>query len=153
MRDFVQRGGFWVVSQALLFLVLAVLALRFRSESRRPAAVIAGGILLSSGAGLALAGAIALGRDITPFPKPSERARLVRSGAFSLIRHPIYAGVTFASLGWAIVSKSRPALLMAFGLIPFFDAKARQEEKWLREKFSAYAEYEQDVKRFIPLIY
>ena len=42
---------------------------------------------------------------------------------------------------------------MALGLMPFFDAKARREEKWLREKFSEYGEYESRVKRFIPRIY
>ena len=103
--------------------------------------------------GVALTGAIALGRNITPFPKPSEKAQLVRHGIFSLIRHPIYTGVMFASLGWALVWQSWPALLTASGLIPFFDAKTRREEKWLREKFADYGEYEKCVKRFIPRIY
>ena len=96
---------------------------------------------------------IALGSNITPFPKPSEKAQLVRRGIFSLIRHPIYTGVMFASLGWALVWQSWPTLLMALVLILFFDAKARREEEWLREKFSEYGEYEKCVKRFIPRIY
>ena len=112
-----------------------------------------GGILLSIGTGVALAGAIALGRNITPLPKPSEKAQLVRRGIFSLIRHPIYTGVMLVSLGWALVWQSWPALLMALGLIPFFDAKARREENWLREKVSEYGEYEKCVKRFVPRIY
>lgn len=56
-------------------------------------------------------------------------------------------------VGVALVWQSWRALLMALGLIPFFDAKARREEKWLREKFSEYGEYEKCVKRFIPRIY
>ena len=139
------RGG--------ILLAVVLLAVRFRGERRHSVAVIPGGILLSIGTGAALAGAIALGRNITPFPKPSEKAQLVRRGIFSLIRHPIYTGVMFASLGWALVWQSWPALLAASGLIPFFDAKAGLEEKWLREKFADYGEYEKCVKRFIPRIY
>ncbi|HEY5741321.1 MAG TPA: isoprenylcysteine carboxylmethyltransferase family protein [Terrimicrobiaceae bacterium] len=151
--NFVQRGGFWVLSQGLLLLGVVLLAVRFRRERRHLVAVISGGILLTIGTGVALTGAIALGRNITPFPKPSEKAQLVRHGIFSLIRHPIYSGVMFASLGWALVWQSWPALLTASGLIPFFDAKTRREEKWLREKFADYGEYENCVKRFIPRIY
>ena len=153
MTNFFQRGGFWVLSQGLLLLAIVLLAVRFRSEACYPGAVICGGILLSIGTSTALAGTIALGRNITPFPKPSEKTQLVQSGIFSLIRHPIYTGVMFASLGWALVWQSWPALLMALGLMPFFDAKARREEKWLRQKFSDYDEYESCVKRFIPRIY
>ena len=83
----------------------------------------------------------------------SSNLQLVQRGIFSLIRHSIYTGVIFASLGWALVWQSWPALLIALGLMPFFDAKARREEKWLREKFSEYGEYESRVKRFIPRIY
>jgi protein-S-isoprenylcysteine O-methyltransferase Ste14 len=142
-----------VLSQGLLLLVVVLLAVRFRRESCHPVTVIPGGILLSIGTGVALAGAIALGRNITPFPKPSGKAQLVQRGIFSLIRHPIYMGVMFASLGWALVWQSWPALLLALGLIPFFDAKSRREEKWLREKFCDYGQYEKCVKRFIPRIY
>jgi protein-S-isoprenylcysteine O-methyltransferase Ste14 len=35
----------------------------------------------------------------------------------------------------------------------FFDAKARHEERWLRQKFPAYAAYAQQVRRFIPWLY
>ena len=151
--NFVQRGGFWVLSQGLLLMAVILLAVRFRRKRHHSVAVIPGGILLTIGTGVALTGAIALGRNITPFPKPSEKAQLVRRGIFSLIRHPIYTGVMLASLGWALVWQSWPALLTASGLIPFFDAKTRREEKWLREKFADYGEYEKCVRRFIPRIY
>lgn len=45
-------------------------------------------------------------------------------GIFSSIRHPIYTGLMDASLGWAPVCQGWPALVMALGLIPFFDAKS-----------------------------
>ena len=105
------------------------------------------------GAGVALAGAMALGRNLTPFPKPSDSAQLVRHGIYAVIRHPLYTSVIAVALGWALVWQSWPALLVAVMLVPFFHAKARHEERWLREKFPDYADYERRVRRFIPWIY
>ncbi len=109
--------------------------------------------LLGLGAGIILAGAAALGSNLTPFPRPLDRAVLVRQGIFSLMRHPVYAGLLMMSVGWALVCQSMPALSIAFGLVPFFDAKARREERWLREKFPDYGDYQRRVKRFIPGVY
>ena len=50
-------------------------------------------------------GVIALGRTITPFPEPSEQTVLVRSGIYSAIRHPIYAGLMLAALGCPDLAK------------------------------------------------
>jgi protein-S-isoprenylcysteine O-methyltransferase Ste14 len=153
MTNFVQRGGLWVVSQAGLLLAVIFLALRFRKNGPHPLSAISGGILLAGGMGVALTGTIALGRNITPLPKPPDQAKLVRGGIYSAIRHPIYAGVVLASLGWALVWRSWPAMLMALVCIPFLDAKARREEKWLRKRFPEYREYERRVKRFLPRLY
>ena len=105
------------------------------------------------GAGIALAGALALGRNLTPFPKPTEQAQLVRHGIYAIIRHPLYTSVISVSIGWALVWQSWPALLVAVTLIPFFHAKVRYEECWLRQKFPEYADYEKRVRRFIPWLY
>jgi protein-S-isoprenylcysteine O-methyltransferase Ste14 len=153
MTNFLRRGGLWVVSQALLLLAVILLASRSHGSRGHPVSTVSGGILLASGTIIALSGAIALGRNITPLPKPSERAHLVRSGIFSIVRHPIYTGLVLASSGWALLRRSGPALLTALGLIPFLEAKARREENWLREKFPEYREYAASVKRFIPRIY
>jgi protein-S-isoprenylcysteine O-methyltransferase Ste14 len=37
--------------------------------------------------------------------------------------------------------------------MPFFDLKARREERWLRERFADYDDYARRVKRFIPGFY
>jgi protein-S-isoprenylcysteine O-methyltransferase Ste14 len=153
MTNFFERGGFWVLAQGVLLLAIILLAIRFHDERGCPVVFFSGFILLSIGVGVGLAGAVALGRNITPFPKPSGKGLLVKRGIFSFIRHPIYTGVMLSSLGWALVWQSWPALLLALVLIPFFDAKARREEYWLRKAFSDYADYERCVKRFIPWVY
>jgi protein-S-isoprenylcysteine O-methyltransferase Ste14 len=112
--------------------------------------MIGGVALLVIGAGIALAGALALGRNLTPFPKPGEQAQLVRHSIYAVIRHPLYTSVIAGAIGWALVWQSWPALLVALSLIPFFPAKARREERWLREKFPEYADYERQVRGFVP---
>jgi protein-S-isoprenylcysteine O-methyltransferase Ste14 len=151
--NFSQRGGRWVLAQGTLLSVIVLLAVRFRGREHHPIAVATGATLFGLGAGIILAGAAALGSNLTPFPRPLDRAVLVRQGIFSLMRHPVYAGLMMMSVGWALVCESMPALSIAFGLVPFFDAKARREEQWLRKKFPAYSDYQQSVKRFVPGLY
>jgi len=150
MIRFFQRGGAWVLAQGLLLMGVILLAVIFRGGGFGCLIVSAGVAMLLLGAGVAVAGTRALGRNLTPFPKPKERAQLVRHGIYARIRHPLYTSVIAAALGWALVWQSWPALLVAAALIPFFDAKARREERWLREEFPESAEYEQRVRRFTP---
>ena len=142
-----------MVGQGILLTAVALLAACFRGGGFLIGVRIAGVALMIAGAGIALAGAMALGRNLTPFPKPADSAQLVRHGIYAVIRHPLYTSVIAVALGWALVWQSWPALLVAVTLIPFFSAKARREERWLREKFPQYAAYEQRVRRFIPGIY
>jgi len=141
-----------VAGQVVLLTAVALLAVCFRGGGF-PIVVMAGVALMLVGAGVALAGAMALGRNLTPFPKPTESAQLVRNGIYAVIRHPLYTSVIAVAIGWALVWQSWPALLAAATLIPFFAAKARREERWLREMFPEYGEYEKRTRRFIPWIY
>ena len=153
MTRFFQRGGAWVLGQSVLLVAVVLLAVFLPGTGFNPVIVTAGAALMLVGAGVALAGALALGKNLTPFPKPTEQARLVRHGIYALIRHPLYTSVISVSIGWALVWQSWPAMLVAAALILFFHAKARQEERWLREKFPEYADYERRVRRFIPWLY
>jgi protein-S-isoprenylcysteine O-methyltransferase Ste14 len=130
-----------------------VLALAFHGDWTRLDMILSGGVLFALGAAFGIAGVIALKSNRTPFPKPCEGSRLVQSGIYGHVRHPLYTSVILASLGWALVWQSRPALLVAVALVPFLHAKARREERWLRERFPDYADYEKRVKRFLPWVY
>ena len=136
--------------QSVLLAAVILLATFFRGGGFHPAAVIAGAALLIIAAGVALAGALALGRNLTPLPKPGDQAQLVRHGIFSMIRHPLYTSVMAGAIGWALLWQSWAALVAAAFLIPFFLAKARREERWLRDKFPEYADYKRQVRGFIP---
>lgn len=151
--SFVQRGGWWVVGQFLLMLVVAVLAITDHTVSRSFSIFVGGLVLFAASAVCGLAGLLVLGRNLTPFPKPTATARLVRRGIYSLIRHPLYTSVFCAAVGWSLVWQSWPALIASLAMGIFLDAKARHEERWLRQHFSEYAAYARQVRRFIPWIY
>ena len=150
---FVQRGGWWVVGQILLLLAIAVLDINGRAASKPLPIIICGLVLIVAAAICSLAGLLALGRNLTPFPKPSAKTELVQHGIYRLIRHPLYTSVFCAAVGSSLLCQSWPALVAAVGLGVFFDAKARHEERWLRQQFPEYAAYERRVRRFIPWIY
>jgi protein-S-isoprenylcysteine O-methyltransferase Ste14 len=148
-----QRGGLWVLGQGMLLGAVIAGGILCRNQWQSLALPLCGAFLLLVSAGFGWAGTISLGRNLTPFPKPSASSRLVQTGIYGLIRHPLYTAVFCGSVGWALVWRSWPALLAALALAPLFDAKARVEERWLRQQFPEYAGYEQRVRRFVPWIY
>lgn len=152
-NSFVQRGGWWVVGQFMLLLAIAGLGIVCRATSKLHGGVVFGAVFLVTSAVCGLFGTLALGRNLTPFPKPTASARFVQHGIYALIRHPLYTAVFCAAVGWSQVWQSWPALAVSLFLALFFDAKARHEERWLRRQFPDYAGYELHVRRFIPWIY
>jgi len=150
---FLERGGLWVVVQGVLLLAVIVCALVWHNQWQSFPVMLFGALLLLAAAACGIAGALALGRNLTPFPQPSRPTPLVRSGIYGWMRHPLYTAVICASIGWALVWQSWPALMAAMALGPFLDAKARREERWLKRRFPDYARYEEHVRRFLPWVY
>jgi protein-S-isoprenylcysteine O-methyltransferase Ste14 len=150
---FLQRGGLWVLGQSALLCAIIAGGILCRNQWHCFPLTLYGAFLLLVSAGCGLAGAVGLGRNLTPFPKPSAGSRLVQTGIYGLMRHPLYTAVFCGSVGWALVWQSWPALFAALALAPLLDAKARREERWLRHQFPEYAGYEQRVRRFVPWVY
>jgi protein-S-isoprenylcysteine O-methyltransferase Ste14 len=98
-------------------------------------------------------GLLDLGPNLTPVPAPRDDARLVESGSYASVRHPIYGGLIATAVGWALVMASPLALLLAFVLAGFFELKSRREEAWLRERYGGYPAYMERTRRFFPGIY
>ena len=150
---FIRRGGLWVLCQAVLFFAAFGGAVIFPGCWYSPAMTVAGLCLLGL-AGLAgLAGAVSLGGNLSPFPQPLRASRLVQSGIYRLVRHPLYTAVFCAALGWSLLFGSGLGLAGALCLGLFLDAKARAEERALRRRFAEYEAYQRRVKRFIPWVY
>ncbi|MFN3927639.1 MAG: methyltransferase family protein [Pseudanabaenaceae cyanobacterium] len=94
-----------------------------------------------------------LGKNLTPLPHPKPDANLVTTGVYGWVRHPIYSGVIWLALGFAIWQGSLAHVLGTVGLMLFFDRKASREETWLMDKFPEYHAYQQQVKKLIPFLY
>jgi protein-S-isoprenylcysteine O-methyltransferase Ste14 len=153
MQNFLHKGGSWVLAQIALILAVLVLAQVLRGPPWSRVCIPVGSALIFVGAVFGIAGVGSLGRNLTPFPKPPESARLVRTGIFRIVRHPLYTSLILATVGWAVIWSSGSALATAVGLAALLDAKARLEERWLRAKFHDYSSYAEKVSRLLPWIY
>jgi protein-S-isoprenylcysteine O-methyltransferase Ste14 len=149
-EGFFQRGGGWVMAQFALMGAVALSAIVWRGQLAAGWLLYFGIALVAAGAVFGVAGARALGKLRTPFPKPRPDSRLVEHGIYARVRHPLYTSVMLVSLGWALCWQSVVALAWALAQIPFFLAKARREERWLQERFPDYADYARRVPGFLP---
>ncbi len=150
---FLERGGLWVAAQAVLFAAVVASGLLWHHQWTSTATDILGWLFAVVAVACGISGAASLGRNLTPFPRPSAQSRLVQHGIYGLIRHPLYTAVMSGILAWALFRASWPALGVFVAVMVFLNAKSRREERWLRERFLDYANYQQRVRRFVPWLY
>ena len=153
-----KRGEWYLVVQAGLFLLLA-----FGPRSNQMTGKwafpypwicsLGGRGMILIGILLAATGAVNLGKNLTPLPSPKANSVLIVAGAYRLVRHPIYSGVTFMAIGWGVWLQSWLTICYALFLFAFFDIKSRHEERLLADKFPEYSAYRRRVRKLIPFIY
>jgi protein-S-isoprenylcysteine O-methyltransferase Ste14 len=158
LPDLGPRGEGWVIGQLALLGLLVVLSVP-RLPDLWPAdvlgwlAFLVGSAAVGLGAWIVIRAVRDLGSSLTPLPRPRDDARFVESGIYARIRHPIYAGLILAALGWSLLTRSLPALAVALALAVFLDAKARREEAWLIQRYASYPAYRLRSRRFVPNVY
>jgi protein-S-isoprenylcysteine O-methyltransferase Ste14 len=153
-----RRGEGWVVAQLVLFTIIFIAGLRdlVGHGSLSPwglAASVIGMVAIVVGSGVAGRGIWDLRSSLSPFPRPITGAPLVESGAYRLIRHPIYSGLVLGAIGWGLITGSILALGAAGLLFLLLAAKSHREEAWLVAIHPEYGAYQQRTKRLIPWIY
>jgi len=153
-----ERGEWYVIAQVFIFALVAIGPARLPGWPAWPSpwstiATLAGLALMIAGAALAIAGVLRLGPNLSVLPAPKDCIELVESGAYRIVRHPIYSGLIFGALGWGLWRHGLLTVGYALGLFVFFDVKSRLEERWLAERFPGYSEYRTHVKKLIPGIY
>jgi protein-S-isoprenylcysteine O-methyltransferase Ste14 len=155
LPDLGRRGEGWFLLQLLFFGAIAVSGAAGPAWGGWPRVVGLGlgSVLICCGGVLSLRGVVDLRENLTPFPKPLPGARLVESGAYRLVRHPIYGGLILGAFGWGLVTASPLALLGAIALTGFLDLKSRREEIWLSDKFEDYGTYRSRTRRLLPWLY
>jgi protein-S-isoprenylcysteine O-methyltransferase Ste14 len=110
-------------------------------------------LLVLAGMLVVVSASRALGRGLTPFPRPPDSGQLVESGPYAVVRHPIYSGgilfftgIALALSWWALVGTAVLAALWAL--------KLRVEERFLADRYPAYADYRDRTRyRLIPYVY
>lgn len=147
-----KRGEGWFVVQLVLFAIILlappVPPMTFPLWLR----ILGLGILVIGGV-FGTGGVLALGSNLTAFPKPIAGGTLVTTGVYSYVRHPIYTGLILGTLGLGLFRASLLGIGLAAVLFIFFDLKARREEKWLVEAYTGYEAYRKRAKKLLPWVY
>lgn len=110
-----------------------------------------GALLTVLGVAFAIWGRYDLGRDWGIHPK--EDHKLVTSGAYAYVRHPIYAGAMLALFGSALTG-SIVALVLFIISILFCLRRIKNEERTMLDLFpEQYQNYQTRTKRVIPFVW
>jgi protein-S-isoprenylcysteine O-methyltransferase Ste14 len=109
--------------------------------------------LTLAGAGFAIWARAYLGRNWSAIVTIKEDHRMVRSGPYALVRHPIYSGFLLALLGSALaLGEVRGLVAVALAFLAWW-FKSRLEEQFMEQRFGAeYAVYKRRVKALIPFV-
>ena len=155
LPDLGPRGEGWVAIQAALFFLLAVAGTLGPAWGEPWLGIgrVAGTVLVATGLTIVGLGLLGLRENLTAVPRPVDGGRLVDTGIYGLVRHPIYTGIVVAAVGWGLLSASPASLAVAAILGLFFDLKSRREEAWLLAAYPDYATYRRRVRKLIPFIY
>ncbi len=83
--------------------------------------------------------------------KPAGQ-RIIRSGPYRLIRHPMYAGALL--LLWASIAGHLSIVNGAIGIVAtlLVAGKIVFEERLLKASYAGYAEYSESTKALIPFV-
>ncbi len=83
-----------------------------------------------------------------------DKHRLVKTGPYRHIRHPIYSGTLLAVLSIPIFTSSLPGFLLALLGVPLFIHRIENEEEMLIDEFGDdYRRYRESTWRLLPYVY
>ncbi|MEO7570494.1 MAG: isoprenylcysteine carboxylmethyltransferase family protein [Croceibacterium sp.] len=78
--------------------------------------------------------------------------RVVDTGPYALVRHPIYTGMILAAIGIAVI-RATPWALLGAGLMALgFALKAKVEERFLEGEIGGYDAYRARVPMIVPFL-
>jgi protein-S-isoprenylcysteine O-methyltransferase Ste14 len=84
-------------------------------------------------------------------PKEERSAKLITSGAFRYLRHPLYMSTILFYLAFVIPTVSIISLVLWVLIFAFYDFIAGYEEKILEEKFGEeYSSYRSKTAKWVP---
>ncbi len=85
-------------------------------------------------------------------PKMKENAKLITTGIYGYIRHPMYLSVLLMMLGFFVSSPSIIEAILLILLTIVLVLKAKKEEAIWSDETQEYLSYKKKTKLFIPFI-
>jgi protein-S-isoprenylcysteine O-methyltransferase Ste14 len=80
--------------------------------------------------------------------------KVISTGPYALVRHPMYAGALVMLFGLPIALGSWWGLLVVVGMMPALVWRLLDEEKFLARNLPGYVDYQNEVRyRLIPLLW
>jgi protein-S-isoprenylcysteine O-methyltransferase Ste14 len=84
------------------------------------------------------------------WPQPSSDAQLITTGPYAWVRHPMYTALCLNCAGLAVWYGTWYQGLAAALVLPIVVAKARLEERHLRQLFATYPAYAAITPMLLP---
>ena len=89
----------------------------------------------------------------TVFKEVRDPPRVIHTGVFSYVRHPIYFSALLFYLGFVFTTLSLFSMALLVGIFIFYDYIAAFEETQLEQKFGqAYRDYRERTPKWIPKV-
>lgn len=141
------KGNLLVVLQFALISAIVLMAI---DEVNTPWIYIGGVLFIAPGLIILYFGVKQLGSSLTANPVPRQNGKLVETGLYKFVRHPIYTGLLIATFGSVMQSMAVVKLAVWLLLVILLNYKARWEEKLLSQTYTDYTDYMKRTGRFVP---
>lgn len=141
------KGNLLVIVQFALIAAIVMMAI---DEVNEPWIYIGGVLFIAPGLIIVYLGIKQLGGSLTVHPSPKATGKLIQTGLYKTIRHPIYTGLLLATFGSVVQSMAVVKLFVWLLLVLLINYKARWEEKLLSVTYADYTDYMKRTGRFVP---
>ena len=86
--------------------------------------------------------------------KVQENQKVIDTGLYGIVRHPMYASTIFLFLSMPVILGSIYSFLIFLSYPIIIAKRIKHEEEFLEKELSGYREYKEKVKyRLVPLIW
>lgn len=160
MGRFQEKKSFWFLIFAISFVIISTIQLSannwgtINTTDLYLVFQILALCLYWVGLGLRYLGSKALGENFTRHVAVSRSMKLVSTGPYQYLRHPLYLGLFLITLGFPIYVGNWLALVIGLPLLVIgFSWRMKVEELALTKIHPSYAQWLKQRYRFIPFIY
>lgn len=91
--------------------------------------------------------------NFSVYPEMIKGARLIRTGPYRLIRHPMYASLMMFVVGLALLNRHWVNWVGVGMVAVSVGIKIRLEERYLRAADPTYAEYVKGTRCLVPFVF